>query len=125
MKFTVQQGSLRVTKRVSKFCFGANYNWRLWENELGVSALPRGVPNGSGGSRLPPLPGTSPSLPSFVDRSRVPGTTTTVIYPSLRRWKNIVQAQMASHVIFGDFVTAIFKLSGNVIFARVFDRVLR
>ena len=31
------QGSLRVTKRVSKFCFGAIYKGRLWEKELGVS----------------------------------------------------------------------------------------
>ena len=30
---------LRVTKRVNKFCFGAIYNGRLWEKELGVSAL--------------------------------------------------------------------------------------
>ena len=30
--------SLRVTKRVNKFCFGAIYNGRLWEKELGVSA---------------------------------------------------------------------------------------
>ena len=40
----------------------------------------------TGGSWLPSLPGTYPSLPSFVDRSRGAGTETTVIYPSLRRW---------------------------------------
>ena len=34
------QGSLRVTKRVNKFCFGAIYNGRLWEKELHVSAHP-------------------------------------------------------------------------------------
>ena len=33
--------SLRVTKRVNKFCFGAIYNGRLWEKELRVSALKR------------------------------------------------------------------------------------
>ena len=46
----------------------------------------RGVPNDAGGNWLPSLPGTYPSLPSFVDRSRDPWTETTVIYPSLRRW---------------------------------------
>ena len=32
-----------------------------------------------------------PSLPSFVDRSGDPGTKTSVIYPSLRRWILIVR----------------------------------
>ena len=36
----------------------------------------------TGGSWLPSLPGKYPSLPSFVDRSRDPGTETNVIYPS-------------------------------------------
>ena len=28
-----ESGSLRVTKRANKFCFGAIYNVRLWEKE--------------------------------------------------------------------------------------------
>ena len=35
-------------KRVNKFCFGAIYNGRIWEKELGVSAKMQSLSNTNG-----------------------------------------------------------------------------